>query len=98
MKKYSIFSMTGFASKLFVITAPSGERSSISMNLKALNSRFFETSVKFPIMLSHLETIIIKQCKEKLRRGHIYLTAYVSNPNVFEGTITPAMTAIDSYM
>lgn len=98
MKKYTIVSMTGFASKTFVITAPSGERSSISMNLKTLNSRFFETSIKLPISLSHLETTFIKQFKETLRRGHIYFTAYLSNPNVFEGSITPAMTVIDSYM
>lgn len=98
MKKYSIASMTGFASKTFVITASSGERSSISMNLKALNSRFFETTIKLPIALSHLETSFIKQFKEKLRRGHIYFTVYLSNPNVFEGSITPAMTVIDSYM
>ena len=98
MKKYSIASMTGFASKTFVITASSGERSSISLNLKALNSRFFETTIKLPIALSHLETSFIKQFKEKLRRGHIYFTIYLSNPNVFEGSITPAMTVIDSYM
>lgn len=98
MKKYTIVSMTGFASKTFVITAPSGERSSISMNLKTLNSRFFETSIKLPISLSHLETTFIKQFKETLRRGHIYFTAYLSNSNVFEGSITPAMTVIDSYM
>ena len=98
MKKYTIASMTGFASKTFVLTAPSGERSSISMNLKSLNSRFFEASVKLPVALSHLETALIKQFKEKLRRGHIYFTAYLSNPNIFEGSITPAMTIIDSYM
>jgi len=98
MKKYTIASMTGFASKTFVLTAPSGERSSISMNLKSLNSRFFEASVKLPVALSHLETALIKQFKEKLRRGHVYFTAYLSNPNIFEGSITPAMTIIDSYM
>ncbi|MCC6837458.1 MAG: YicC family protein [Bacteroidia bacterium] len=98
MKKYTIASMTGFASKTFVLTAPSGERSSISMNLKSLNSRFFEASVKLPVALSHLETTLIKQFKEKLRRGHVYFTAYLSNPNIFEGSITPAMTIIDSYM
>jgi uncharacterized protein (TIGR00255 family) len=98
MKKYTLYSMTGFASKTFVLTTPSGERSSISMNLKSLNSRFFEASVKLPLGLSHLETTIIKQFKETLRRGHIYFTAYLSNANVFEGSITPAMTIIDSYM
>src|SRR5579871_6741553 len=98
MKKYTISSMTGFASKTFVITMPSGERSSISLNLKTLNSRFFETSIKLPIALSSLETVCIKQFKETLRRGHIYFSAYLSNPNVFEGAITPAMTVIDSYI
>src|SRR5439155_21824761 len=32
------------------------------------------------------------------RRGHIYITAHLSNTNIFEGSITPAMTVIDSYM
>jgi len=97
-KKQTIFSMTGFASKTFVLTVPSGERSSISMNLKSLNSRFFETTIKLPLGLSHLETILIKQFKEALRRGHIYFTVHLTNPNLFEGTITPAMTVINSYM
>ena len=83
MKKYTLYSMTGFASKTFVLTTPSGERSSISMNLKSLNSRFFESSIKLPIGLSHLETTMLKQFKEMLRRGHIYFTVYLSNPNIF---------------
>ena len=98
MKKYTLYSMTGFASKTFVLTTPSGERSSISINLKSLNSRFFEASVKLPLGLSHLETTLIKQFKQTLRRGHIYFTAYLSNPNVFEGSIAPAMTIINSYI
>jgi len=93
-----IYSMTGFASKTFVIVNPSGERSSISLNLKSLNSRFFETTIKLPLNLSHLETSFIKQFKQTLRRGHIYFSVYVSNPNVFEGSILPAMTVIDSYI
>ncbi|HSC25493.1 MAG TPA: YicC/YloC family endoribonuclease [Candidatus Babeliales bacterium] len=98
MKKYTICSMTGFASKTFVITTPSGERSSVSMNVKSLNSRFFENTIKLPLGLSQFETIIIKQCKEMLRRGHIYVTAYISNPNIFDSSITPAMTVIDGYV
>jgi uncharacterized protein (TIGR00255 family) len=98
MKKYTLYSMTGFASKTFVITVPSGERSSVSINLKALNSRFFETSIKLPFGLSHLETKLIKQFKETLRRGHLYFNLHLSNPNIFEGAITPAMSVIDGYM
>jgi len=98
MKKYSLSSMTGFASKTFVLTAPSGERSSVSLNLKSLNSRFFESTVRLPMCLSYLETTLIKQFKEALRRGHIYFNCHVSNPNIFEGNITPAMTIIDGYI
>jgi|SRR5579863_2102150 len=93
-----IYSMTGFASKTFILTTPSGERSSISINLKSLNSRFFECTVKLPLGLSHLETTFIKQFKEMLRRGHIYFTAHLSNPNIFDGSVTPVMTIIDGYM
>ena len=98
MKKYTVYSMTGFASKTFVITVPSGERSTISINLKSLNSRFFEASVKLPLCLSHLETKLIKQFKETLRRGHLYFALHLSNPNIFEGVITPAISVIDGYM
>lgn len=98
MKKYTLQSMTGFASKTLVITLPSEDRCTISMNLKSLNSRFFETSIKMPLTLSHLETQIIKLCKESLRRGHIYFTAYVSNPTIFQGSVTPAINTIDSYI
>src|SRR5579872_1379244 len=93
-----LYSMTGFASKTFILTTPSGDRASIVINLKSLNSRFFEATVKVPPTLSHLETTIIKQCKESLRRGHIYFTAYISNQTIFEGTVTPALNIIDGYM
>jgi len=93
-----LYSMTGFASKTFILTTSSGDRTTISINLKALNSRFFETTVKLPISLSHLETTIIKLCKDSLRRGHIYCTAYISNQNIFAGSITPALNIVHGYM
>lgn len=93
-----IHSMTGFANKTFILTVPSGERSSISMNLKSLNSRFFEATVKLPLGLSHLETTIIKILKETLKRGHVYFTVHLSNTNIFDGSIAPALTIIDGYI
>jgi len=93
-----LYSMTGFASQTFIITTPSGDRATISINLKALNSRFFEATVKLPSALSHLETTLIKQFKASLRRGHIYFTAYISNQTIFEGCVTPAFNIIDGYI
>lgn len=93
-----MYSMTGFASTTFIVTTTSGEKSSISINLKTLNSRFFETTIKLPLCLSSLETGFIKQLKHSLLRGHIYLTINLSNPNIFESTTTPAFTVIAHYI
>jgi uncharacterized protein (TIGR00255 family) len=93
-----IYSMTGFSSTTFIVTTTSGEKSSISINLKTLNSRFFETTIKLPLCLSPLETEFIKQLKHSLKRGHIYLTINLSNQNLFESNITPSFTTIAHYI
>lgn len=91
------YSMTGFASKQFTITAPSGEQSNISVSLKSLNARFFECTIKLPLSLSHLETKLFKLFQSTLKRGNIYCTVYLSNPDIFGGTVTPAINMITSY-
>jgi len=91
-----IQSMTGFATTTFILIRDN-EKSTITMNLKTLNTRFFETTCKFPLALFHLETKIIKNLKKKLRRGHIYFTIYVSNPSIFQRTINPALSTIKEY-
>src|SRR5581483_7019447 len=91
-------SMTGFASKTFILTTAAGDKAHISINVKALNSRFFETTIKLPHSMAHLETTCIKLFKEALRRGHIYCSAYISNQNVFVGSISPALNIIDGYV
>ena len=90
-------SMTGFATKAFTLTAPNGEKSNISMSLKSLNSRYFEATYKLPSAISALETKFNTLFKKKLRRGHIYFTVYVSNPDIFKGVITPALNTINAY-
>lgn len=89
--------MTGFASKIFVFTAPNGEKSTISLNLKTLNTRFFDTTCKLPQSLAQLEVRLIKLFKKKLRRGHVYFTTYVSNPGIFQGSISPALATVEAY-
>ena len=67
------------------------------MNLKTLNTRFFETTCKFPAALFHLETKIIKYLKKRLHRGHIFFTIYVGNPSIFQIDISPAFSTIKEY-
>jgi len=91
-----IQSMTGFATTTFILTRDN-EKSTITMNLKTLNTRFFETTCKFPVALFHLETKIVKYLKKRLHRGRIYFTIYLSNPNIFQGNISPALSTIKEY-
>lgn len=93
-----IQSMTGFASKTLALSNATGEKTNISISLKTLNYRFFETNFKLPYLLSSLETKLIKICKKKLIRGHVYLTVHVSNPNLFRSGVQPALTIIQGYV
>ena len=78
-------SMTGFASKTIVLTPESGEKVHITISIKSLNSRFFETKFKMPHIVSSLEIPLIKQLKKTLFRGHIYFTLYLSDTSPFKG-------------
>lgn len=91
-----IQSMTGFATTTFMLTNDN-EKSSITMNLKALNARFFETTCRFPSTFYYLETKIIRVLKKKLHRGHIYFTIYLTNASIFQGDIAPALSTIKEY-
>ena len=93
-----IQSMTGFASKTLALTNATGEKTNLSISLKTLNYRFFETTFKLPYLLSSLETKLIKICKQKLIRGHVYLTVHLSNPNLFRSGVQPALTIIQGYV
>jgi uncharacterized protein (TIGR00255 family) len=93
-----ICSMTGFANKIITLTSSTGDKTHVSISLKSLNYRFFETTFKLPHPLSYLETRLIELCKKRLARGHIYLTVYISNPNLFRGTIEPTFNTITNYL
>ena len=72
-------SMTGFSSKTSEITLDGGSFS-LTVEIKALNSRFFELTCRAPSGLSVLETDIVQRLKKILRRGRVYVnmsaTAY----------------------
>lgn len=89
--------MTGFATKTVLLTTKNGEQLSASLNLKSLNSRFFESTCRLPQPFLHLEVPLIKLLKKELRRGHIYFTVSLSNANVLQGTIKPAISVARSY-
>lgn len=90
-------SMTGFAAKTLTI-ASTDVKTNISISLKSLNSRFFESTCKLHHQLNSLEVDLTKLLKDRLHRGHVYLTMYVSNHDLFKGSVEPSLHTIDGYM
>lgn len=93
-----IQSMTGFAAKTLILDVDSETKINLTISIKALNSRFFEANCKLPYIFNNLEQDFIKLLKDKLHRGHIYLTVHMSNQNLLKSTIEPANPVIQGYL
>ena len=92
-----LLSMTGFASKEVLINI--GDiKVSVTMNLKSLNSRFFESSIKLPMQLNHLETKISKHLKKKLHRGKVYLTMLIDHDEALKSEINASTSIVNKYI
>lgn len=90
--------MTGFASKTLLFTIDQETKVNMTINLKTLNSRFFEVTAKLPYSLGNLETVIIKRLKTKLHRGQVYITIHVDSSTLFKGSVKPSMPTISGYL
>lgn len=69
-----IISMTGFGSKNLKIPLNKTSNLFLSIEIKTLNSRFFEMSCRIPFFLNSFETEISNILKSKLCRGKIFIT------------------------
>lgn len=92
-----IRSMTGFATHSITLTRDS-IKSQISMTIKSLNSRYFEVTYKTAYPLTPLETEITKILKERLLRGHVFVSLHMSNQQLFKGSIEPNLSTIEEYI
>jgi uncharacterized protein (TIGR00255 family) len=95
--------MTGFSSAIItlpIVDARTGtvHDAQVSVTLKTLNSRFFETSCRLPSSLSSLETELIKYFKQEFIRGTIHFTLYMSSPSGLTGTIEPSLSTVRAYI
>lgn len=93
-----IQSMTGFASTTLNFSSSQDYQIYTIINLKTLNSRYFEITCKLPQALSHLETNFIKMLKERLQRGNIFLTITMSNQNTFQTNVEPSLQLAKNYV
>lgn len=93
-----IQSMTSFAARSFTVLSPHGQEALITLHLKTLNARFFETVIKLSHVFVHLETKIVTLLKQQLKRGTVTLLLHVDNKNLFKGTIQPDLSTAQSYL
>ena len=92
-----VLSMTGFATKTITLQLEKNVKVNLTINLKSLNSRFFETTFKQPYALANLETELIKILKKRLVRGHVYCTMHLDNQSLLKGSVEPSMPIITGY-
>lgn len=92
-----ITSMTGFGTSTLSIPVKD-TIVYMTLSLKTLNSRFFESTIKLPYALSELETTVLKIFKAKLFRGTLYFSVHVHNPSILKGSVTPSLNMIKQYL
>lgn len=93
-----VHSMTGFASKTITLKAADGAHTQVTLSLKSLNSRYFETTCKIPLALQQLETKIIQILKNELLRGHVYFTIYLADQAFLQSQVKPALSTAKNYL
>ena len=90
-------SMTGFATTTLALPTASGLIPA-TLTIKSLNGRFFDITCKLPYALSHLETDIIRRCKDKLHRGSVLVTLYITNPHALKSKVYPSFALAEGYL
>ena len=93
-----IISMTGFASQTVELPLSNNEVLLLTVQLKSLNSRYFEISYKVPALFHNLEVSVYRYLKKTLHRGHVFLQIKIHNPLALTDTITPSITIIKNYL
>ena len=93
-----LLSMTGFASKTVSLHFAEAGDVTLAVELKSINSRFFEVVSKLPSMLSSLEVKIIQQLQHKLLRGRVYLTVKFIEDGDNVGNVVLSHKAVEDYL
>lgn len=91
-------SMTSYASKTESFTITKNNKISLVMDLKSINSRFFECSCKLPSVLSSLEVKMIHLLKAKLLRGRVFLNIRILETDGVMTKINPSKKLLEEYL
>lgn len=93
-----LLSMTGFSSSSCTLKMHGGQTMTLTIELKSINTRFFEALCKLPNSLNHLEVKIINLLQKKLLRGRVFLTVrFESGADTLE-TVVPSLKIAQGYV
>lgn len=90
-------SMTGYCSRVIELPVTDSENIFLSLEIKSLNTRFFEGSCRIPGGLSHIEHKILSLLKKEFIRGRIYLTIKTIGESSSFENVVPALKIVDGY-
>ncbi len=90
--------MTGFGAKNVSVPIAKSGKVLVSLEMKSINSRFFECVCKMPSFLMPLEIKIIKSLKSKLFRGRVYFNLRISEDTDTLEKIIPALKLVEGYI
>jgi uncharacterized protein (TIGR00255 family) len=93
-----LLSMTGFSCGTCEIKTKDGRKLSFSVEMKAINSRFFELTSKLPSFLNHLEIKIINLLQKRLIRGRVYMIVQQADDISPIANIMPSIKIVQSYL
>lgn len=92
-----LLSMTGFASQMVTIALKAGGEALLNIEIKSLNTRFFEATCRLPNGLNHLEISIINMLKQKLVRGRVFLNVRMAGDSIALESVSPAFGVAKEY-
>ncbi len=90
--------MTGFGASRESLFVSKNKKVNFSVEVKSLNSRFFEVVCKLPGPLSSIEIKVIDLLKKKLVRGRIYLTLRAAEESYVFHTLKTNTAMIKDYV
>lgn len=92
-----IRSMTGYANKTCMLTIEN-QKVPLTVSIKSVNSRFFETNFRLPHALQSLEHDLFKRFKKELCRGRISCTIHLGSNAILKTSIEPALNVVQEYL
>ena len=87
-----ILSMTGFGRGTAVLNGRE-----ITVELRSVNSRYFEYSSRIPRSCSYMDSRLKKQLNERITRGKVELSMTIQNVEAADAEVTVNMELARSY-